>query len=109
MSEAYDIHWEGQSGREYGYWILPITDRDRLIRAPGNFILTKKTKSGIWDPVYIGQAADLGAEFLDPAALECARTRNASHIHVHASEEDPRARQEEVSDLCRFWAPECNE
>ena len=109
MSEEFDIQWEGASGREYGYWILPLSDRNRLIQAPGNFILTKKTKSGIWDPVYIGQAKDLGTELLEPGALECALKNNASHLHVHASAEDLEVRMEEVRDLCRLWAPDCNE
>jgi hypothetical protein len=106
--EEFDIHWEGRSGREYGYWILPLADRNRLIQAPGNFILAKKTKSGIWDPVFIGEARDLGSNFLDPDTLECALKANASHIHVHTSGDEQEERLQEVKDLCRLWAPDCN-
>jgi len=108
MAEEYDIHWEGRSGREYGYWILPLADQSRLIEAPGNFILTKKTRSGIWDPVFIGETRDLGADFLEPHALECALKAHASHIHVHTSGEDQEERLQEVRDLCSLWAPDCN-
>jgi hypothetical protein len=109
MGDAGDVFWEGKSGTSYEYWIVPLATNDELINEPGNFILAKKTKQGLWEPVFIGQTADLGTLLQRYRSEECVQDSGATHIHVHPGWPDESRRVEEVQDLVEEWNPVCNE
>jgi len=101
-----DIHWEGQSGRTYGYWIHPLgtTFKDE----PGNYIYAKETSPGRWRPIYAGQTASLGDRLADHEKEACARRNGATHVHAHTSAGGESTRRAEESDLIAKWQPACN-
>jgi hypothetical protein len=109
MGDTADVYWEGKSGESYEYWIVPLATDEELINDPGNFILAKKTKQGLWEPVYIGQTQDLGSLLGRYRQEECVRSHGATHIHVRPGWPDEGRRNEEVRDLVQAWNPVCNE
>ena len=108
VSDQPDIHWEGQSGKEYGYWIVVPERGMRFVREAGNFIAARKLKSGIWEPLFVGQAEDLDAAL--PGLLEqpCIEAEHGTHLHVHPGPSDEQARLEEARDIIVLWSPVCN-
>ncbi len=107
MNEQYDIYWEGHSGLNYGYWIIPWNSDIQLISEPGNFIIAKKIKSGIWEPLYIGHTKSLSLQLNDQDILDCLKSHHGTHVHVHISIHNQNIRQQEVNDLIKLWNPIC--
>jgi hypothetical protein len=101
-----DIHWEGSSGKKYGYWIHKIgtTFKD----APGNYIYAKETRPGYWRQVYIGQTSSLAERLADHEKEACAKRNGATHIHAHTSSDSEQVRRAEETDLIDKWDPVCN-
>lgn len=102
-----DIHWEGQSGKSYGYWIAPIDASFKDV--PGNYIFAKETKPNQWRAVYIGQAESLKERLSNHEKEPCARRNGATHIHNHTNSAGENARRAEETDLIRKWSPVCND
>lgn len=102
-----DIHWEGESGRRYGYWIREIgtSFKDK----PGNYIYAKETEPNRWRPIYIGQTGSLADRLADHEKEECALENGATHIHAHVNTGGEQARQAEETDLIRRWNTACND
>ncbi len=108
MSDEPDIHWEGDSGREYGYWIVVPGKGMRYVRQAGNFIAARKLKSGIWEPLYVGQAGDLDQALPGLLQQPCIEEQHGTHLHVHPSMADEQSRLEEARDIIQLWSPVCN-
>jgi predicted GIY-YIG superfamily endonuclease len=107
MSNGPDIHWEGQSGAKYGYWIAPLNAPFK--EQPGNYIFAYENRPGYWTPVYIGQTNNLKRRLENHSEDECARRNGATHIHTHISSSNENVRKQEEKDLVRKWSPPCNE
>lgn len=110
MSDVQDktlsIVLTGQSGREYRYWIyeLPPTFGD----APGNYAFAKRTTSGKWAIIYIGETENLSDRFDNHHAMPCAKRQGATHIFAHKTEGGKSERVTEETDLVRKYSPPCN-
>lgn len=100
------IHWPGQSGRTYEYWIHPLGTAFK--DAPGNYVFAKQNSSGSWVPAYIGQTGSLRDRLADHEKEACAHRNGATHIHVHTSSSVESIRRNEESDLIARWQPACN-
>jgi hypothetical protein len=105
MADTPTIHWPGQSGRTYLYYIHPIGTKMQAIG--GNYIFAKTNAQGYWVPVYIGQTGNLDLRFDDHHKAGCVKRHAATHIHVHGSANE-RDRLAEETDLVRKWSPLCN-
>jgi hypothetical protein len=101
------ILWQGKSGREYEYGTYPIGTSFKQVR--GNYIFSKKTSSGYWVPLYIGQTKNLDQRLENHEKEACAESNGATHIHVHINTEDEKARLDEEQDLILRWQPPCND
>ena len=106
MIEPQTIKWQGQSGKEYTYWIYPRGTTFTGEQA-GNYIHAKETKPNFFTPVYIGQTNDLNRRLTNHEQQSCVDKNGATHLHVHAnaSEAD---RLAEEKDLILRWQPVCN-
>ena len=104
--EAPAMKWPGMSGRKYVYWIYEIG----TIFAPaeGNYIFMKEVCPHTWEPVFIGQTADLHDLPIVEYTMSCIRFNGATHVCVHESSEDEEVRRTEVSDLIKNYYPICN-
>jgi hypothetical protein len=101
-----DIHWIGESGTKYGYWIYPIEAKFRKIA--GNVIFAKQTEAGEWIAVYIGQTRNFDEGMADQEMEACAKSNGATHAHVHFNSPDEHMRNAEMDDLVARWKPVCN-
>jgi len=108
MEEQYDILWEGKSGREYGFYILPLDPEVRLIDEPGVFICARKLKSGIWEPLSIDRAGSLDAAMQEQSREACISQHHGTHLHVRPSESGSREEAELAADLREMWNPLCS-
>ncbi|MFC1845817.1 hypothetical protein ACFLYM_00180 [Chloroflexota bacterium] len=106
MTELLAMEWPGLSGRKYVYWIYDIGTV--FAPAEGNYIFMKEVSSHTWEPVYIGQTADLHDLPENEYTMPCIRLEGATHVCVHESSEDEDVRRAEVSDLIRNYYPVCN-
>ena len=106
MMEVLAMSWPGLSGRKYVYWIYEIGTV--FAPAPGNYIFMKEVQSHTWEPVYIGQTADLQSLTDDEYIKPDIRLNGATHICVHESSESEEDRRTEVSDLVKNYYPVCN-
>lgn len=102
---ANEIHWPGQSGTKYLYYIHPLNTA--FVPKPGNYLYAKETRPGYWVPVYIGQTDNLRDRLSNHEKEACARHNGATHIHAHASGGET-ARLAEEADLIARWQPTCN-
>jgi hypothetical protein len=107
MAEARTINWQGQTGKEYQYWIYPIGNSFK--EEPGNYIFAKETKPGYWKPCYIGQTENLDKRLGDHEKESCAIRNGATHIHAHLNNGGEATRKAEEKDLIQEWKPPCNE
>lgn len=106
MADTPSIHWHGNSGKAYQYWIYSIgTD---LKEEPGNYIFAKETSPNRWSPCYIGQTENLNRRLGDHEKEACAKRHGATHIHAHLTEGET-IRKTEEKDLILKWKPPCNE
>ena len=81
--------WRGASGASYGYWVVGIGTRLRPVT--GNYIFAKRSLSGGWNAVYVGQGdlavrTDLSRHFKGILI----RSLGATHVHIreNASENE---------------------
>jgi hypothetical protein len=107
MADTPTIIWRGKSGKEYKYWIFPISKMSGFKDEPGNYIFAKLTDRGYY-AIYVGQTGDLSERFDDHHKMPCIKRNGATHIHAHTSSpnEDTRLREEE--DIIAEWNPPCN-
>jgi len=106
MADTPTIHWLGQSGEKYKYWIYELPAN--LKAEAGNYVFAKETKPGSWSPVYIGQTNDLSERFDDHHKMPCIKRNGATHIHAHLNS-DRQTRLDEESDLVAKWNTSCND
>ena len=106
MAHEETINWPGVSGREYKYWIYPIDTNFK--DEPGNYIFAKRTASGQWTPVYIGETQSLRERLPNHEKLPCVNRNRGSHLHVHLTSGGQQARLAEETDLLRKFSPPCN-
>ncbi len=99
------VNWPGASGTKYKYWVhsLDTTFKDQ----GGNYIFAKKTASGKWTPVYIGETESLSDRLPNHDKLPCVRRNGGTHIHAHTSG-GQRERRAEEADLLANFNPPCN-
>ena len=105
MSEQ-TIIWQGTSGAQYKYWILPINTVFK--EEPGNYIYSKQNASGKWMAVYIGQTESLRQRLASHERELEAKRFGATHIHVHTSPLVEGTRLDEEGDLIRVYKPPMN-
>ena len=106
ITEVPAIQWPGLSGRKYVYWIYDIGTI--YAPAPGNFIFIKEVEPYMWEPVYVGQTADLHEIPFEEYTRPCIRLHGATHVCVHESSDYEDARLTEVSDIIKNYHPVCN-
>ena len=81
------FEWIGVEGQRYTYCVH-ILPADFVPGKFGNYIFTKKSKSGEWTPIFIGQG-ELGAKICeDHSQLKCIKEMGATHVHVHANDSE---------------------
>ena len=99
------VNWPGASGKKNKYWVhsLDTTFKDTA----GNYVFAKKTSSGKWTPVYIGETESLNDRLPNHEKLPCVRQNGGTHIHAHTSG-GQKVRREEESDLLANFNPPCN-
>ena len=102
-----DTWWEGQSGKEYQYWIHPIGTS--FNDEPGNYIYAKEVEPGSWRPLYIGQTSSLSDRLADHEKEACATRNGATRVHVHTNRGGEARRTAEEADLIAKWTPVCND
>ena len=103
---ADQISWPGKSGKKYRYGIYSM---ETLWKSqPGNYIFAKKTSSGKWTPVYIGETDNLADRLPGHEKLSCVRRNGGTQIHAHTNSGGARARRAEEADLLANFDPPCN-
>ena len=107
MADQGTITWPGESGQKYRYWIYDIDTT--FNPAPANYIFARKTETGAFAPIYIGQTGDISERFDNHHKMPCIKQHGATHIHVHKSDDDEKIRMAEESDLIAKWNPPCND
>ena len=107
MTDAMQIKWAGQSGREYTYGIYPLGTTFK--EEAGNYIFAKETSPNRWMPCYIGQTENLNRRLGDHEKEACAKRHGASHTHAHLTAGGEAVRKAEEKDLILKWKPPCNE
>ena len=105
MNETPTIHWTGDSGNKYKYWIHPRGTELKAVA--GNYVYAKETSPNRWKPVYIGQTGDLKERQTAKYKKECLDREGATHIHVHTNNDED-SRLAEEADLIAKWQPPCN-
>lgn len=101
-----EISWEGQSGKDYVYWVHRIGTY--FNDEPGNFIYAKEVESDSWVAIYIGHTPSLQDQLADPEKDACAKQHGATHVHVHTTRSGEARRAAEQADLVAKWTPACN-
>ena len=90
--------------------ILDFRDRDFSFKElPGNYVFAKRTASGGFVPIYVGETGDLSERFDDHHKKECIIRRGATHLHAHTSSAEREKRAEEEQDIIVRWTPPCND
>ena len=105
-TQIRSIEWPGQLGQKYRYGIHPIGTN--FEKAAGNYIFANEPIPNRWDPVYIGETADLSERFDNHHAMPCIRQNVATHIHVHTNQQGDDARRAEEDDIIAAYNPVCN-
>lgn len=104
---ADQIKWQGESGKQYDYWVYPITTTFK--DEPGNYIYAKRNSAGNWQAVYIGQTSSLSQRLASHEKEQSViRHGGATHILAHLSV-NALARRAEETDLIRRYNPPFNE
>lgn len=107
MAGDNTIIWRGKSGKQYEYWIYPISKMGHFKAEPGNYMFARLGSDGHY-AVYAGETADLSERFDDHHKMPCIRRNGATHIHVHASSGNADVRRTEERDIIAQWNPSCN-
>ncbi len=105
-SQTPTCMWTGTSGRQYKYWINPIGTP--LKAEAGNYVFAKLNGAGRWEPVYIGETADMSSRFENHHAAQCILRSGATHIHAHLTPGDRKIRLAEETDLRSNYNASCN-
>lgn len=101
------VRWTGVSGWGYDYEVYPFNTP--LADVPGNYILCGITPQNFWNPLYIGEAEDLGARCcLGHEKWQGALRLGATHIHVHRHD-NKQTRLAEETDLRKAFKTPLNE
>lgn len=103
---AIEIYWEGESGKEYTYWIHRIGTY--FNDEPGNYIYAKEVEPGAWEPLFIGHTDSLQDRLADEETEACVRRHGGTHVHVHTARGGEARRAAEAADLVARWSPACN-
>jgi ribosomal protein S18 acetylase RimI-like enzyme len=88
--------WAGQSGEMYTYEVFDWPAR--LTPGPGNYIFATSTAAGEWNPLLMGECADLSTLAVQDRLRSGAGRHPATHVHVRLNF-NPAVRRREVSDL----------
>jgi hypothetical protein len=103
------IYFLGVSETRYDFASYPL--EDPLPRTAGVYFVTNRKLSREYHPTYrnifIGQTADLSAEFLNHAKAECFTRHGANCVSLHPDEEET-SRREKEQDLIQRYQPPCN-
>jgi hypothetical protein len=99
--------WTGASGKKYRYSAFMFGTHF----GPGaaNVVFAREVKRGKYDPIYIGQTADLSEPFKDEAALRCITEGRATHVLVRFAGDDEAVRIAESQDLIAALKPPCSQ
>ena len=95
--------WAGQSGEMYTYEVFDWPAR--LTPGPGNYIFATSTAAGDWNPLLVGECADLSTLALQDRLRSGAGRHPATHVHVRLNVNPSSVRRREVSDLAEHWTP----
>jgi hypothetical protein len=101
------VRWTGVSG--YGYDYEVIQWGTPLANIPGNYILCGVTPENYWNPLYIGEAEDLGNRCCGAHEKWPEATRlGAIHIHAHRHD-NKQSRLAEETDLRKAFTTPLND
>jgi RimJ/RimL family protein N-acetyltransferase len=95
--------WAGQSGELYTYEVFDWPAR--LTPGPGNYIFATSTAAGDWNPLLVGECADLSTLALQDRLRSGAGRHPATHVHVRLNFNPSSVRRREVTDLAEHWTP----
>jgi predicted GNAT family acetyltransferase len=95
--------WAGQSGELYTYEVFDWPAR--LTPGPGNYIFATSNPSGAWNPLLVGECADLSTLAVQDRLRSGAGRHPATHVHVRLNFNPASVRRREVSDLAEHWTP----
>jgi len=95
--------WAGQSGEMYTYEVFDWPAR--LTPGPGNYIFATSNASGDWNPLLVGECADLSTLAVQDRLRSGAGRHPATHVHVRLNFNPASVRRREVNDLANHWAP----
>jgi ribosomal protein S18 acetylase RimI-like enzyme len=95
--------WAGQSGELYTYEVFDWPAR--LTPGPGNYIFATSNPSGAWNPLLVGECADLSTLAVQDRLRSGAGRHPATHVHVRLNFNPAAVRRREVTDLAEHWTP----
>jgi predicted GNAT family acetyltransferase len=95
--------WAGQSGELYTYEVFDWPAR--LTPGPGNYIFATSNPSGVWNPLLVGECADLSTLAVQDRLRSGAGRHPATHVHVRLNFNPSAVRRREVTDLAEHWTP----
>jgi predicted GNAT family acetyltransferase len=95
--------WAGQSGELYTYEVFDWPAR--LTPGPGNYIFATSNPSGAWNPLLVGECADLSTLAVQDRLRSGAGRHPATHVHVRLNFNPASVRRREVTDLAEHWTP----
>jgi len=95
--------WAGQSGEMYTYEVHDWPSR--LTPGPGNYIFATSNAAGDWNPLLVGESADLSTLAVQDRLRSGAGRHPATHVHIRINYNPASIRRREVSDLAEHWAP----
>ena len=95
--------WAGQSGELYTYEVFDWPAR--LTPGPGNYIFATSNAAGDWNPLLMGECADLSTLAVQDRLRSGAGRHPATHVHVRLNFNPASVRRREVSDLAEHWTP----
>ena len=95
--------WAGQSGEMYTYEVFDWPAR--LTPGPGNYIFATSNAAGDWNPLLVGECADLSTLAVQDRLRSGAGRHPATHVHVRLNFNPAAVRRREVNDLANHWTP----
>jgi len=95
--------WAGQSGEMYTYEVFDWPAR--LTPGPGNYIFATSNAAGDWNPLLVGECADLSTLAVQDRLRSGAGRHPATHVHVRLNFNPASVRRREVNDLANHWTP----
>jgi hypothetical protein len=105
-----ELIYKGMAGAAYAYYLQPENVPPDAV--PANFIIVRKTNSGFFDVLYVGECADLAEHYRSEAGMrlwgKAVGEYLATDIFTHRASADAVERQREVEDLVRKLGPTMN-